>query len=420
MEIANIITGKDVTIDPSSTINNVKIGDHVKIAKRCSIYGGPENILEIGDNSYVGMNSVLNGFAAKLTIGNNVSISQFVNIMVDSGPNASPGMMKVFPIIKGSVTIGHDSWIGSSVIIMPNVILGEFCVVASNSFVNKSFPAYSILGGTPAKLIRTFTEEEKAKMNNVQKTSNPAGLGHYELHYLNLPFEDKLRRFRIRKLIEVLNKYPHGKILEIGPGAWSLFQYFKDFEEMIIVEPEEHFFTLVKTRAEKHKNVHVINNQIENSVDLLKKNTFDYIILGGFLHEVGNVSEVLSAIRQLCSNRTRVFSYVPNANSFHRVLAVKMGLIDSIFQKSIHDEIFEREKVFDCKSFNKLFLENKFKVVETGSYFIKPFTHSQMDDLLVKGIIDESVLEGFDRMIEFLPEMGTEIWNLSKKDDSIS
>lgn len=417
MKVENITIGKEVTIEPSSSINNVKIGDHVRIAKRCSIYGGPENLLEIGDNSYVGMNSVLNGFAAKLTIGKNVSISQFVNIMVDSGPNASPGMMNVFPIIKGSITIGHDSWIGSSAIIMPNVVLGEYCVVASNSFVNKSFPAYSIIGGTPAKLIRTFTEDEKAKMNSTYEKSKSVDFGHYEKHYLDLPFEDKLRMYRIRRLIEVLNRYPHGKILEIGPGAWPMFQYFRDFDEMIIVEPEEQFFTLVKTGAEKHKNVHVLNNQVENSVDLLKKHTFDYIILGGFLHEIGNVSEVLSATRHLCSNRTRVYSYVPNANSFHRLLAVKMGIADSIFQKSSHDELFEREKIFDCKSFNKLFIENKFKVVESGSYFIKPFTHSQMDEILVKGIIDESALEGFDRMIEILPGMGAEIWNLSKIDD---
>ena len=53
-------------IDVSSSVNNVVIGDQVKIAKRCSIYGSPDCILEIGSGSYIGMNSVLNGFAAKL------------------------------------------------------------------------------------------------------------------------------------------------------------------------------------------------------------------------------------------------------------------------------------------------------------------------------------------------------------------
>ena len=164
MKVANINLGDSVEIDPSSSINNVIFGDNVKIAKRCSVYGSPENLLEIGENSYVGMNSIVNGFSAKLKIGKNVSIAQNVNIMVDSGPNASPAMQRVFPIEKGPVAIGNNCWIGASAIIMPNVNLGEFCIVAANSYVNTSFPAFSIIGGIPARRIRTFTEEEKTIM----------------------------------------------------------------------------------------------------------------------------------------------------------------------------------------------------------------------------------------------------------------
>lgn len=164
MKFANISLGRDVEIDVSSSVNNVVIGNQVKIAKRCSIYGSPDCILEIGSGSYVGMNSILNGFADKLVVGSNVSIAQNVNIMVDSGPNASPAMQRVFPTEKGPVTIGSHCWIGASAIIMPNVKLGEFCIVAANSFVNKSFPAFSIIGGIPAKFIRSFTEEEKSIM----------------------------------------------------------------------------------------------------------------------------------------------------------------------------------------------------------------------------------------------------------------
>jgi len=161
MKFANIQLGTDVEIDPSSSVNNVVIGDRVKIAKRCSIYGGPDNQLELGAGSYVGMNSILNGFRAKLRIGKNVSIAQNVNIMVDSGPNASPAMQKIFPIEEGPVHIGDNCWLGANVIIMPNVNLGEYCIVAANSYVKTSFPDFSIVGGNPAKLIRYFTEEEK-------------------------------------------------------------------------------------------------------------------------------------------------------------------------------------------------------------------------------------------------------------------
>lgn len=164
MKYANINLGKDVEIDPSSTVNNVTIGDNVRIAKRCSVFGGPDNLLEIGAGTYIGMNSLLNGFAAKLTIGSNVSIAQNVNIMVDSGPNASTVMQKIFPVDKRPVTIGNHVWIGTGSIIMPGVTLGDYCVVAANSYVNKSFDPFTVIGGNPAKLLRTITEDEKKKM----------------------------------------------------------------------------------------------------------------------------------------------------------------------------------------------------------------------------------------------------------------
>ena len=164
MRFENISLGKNVEIDPSTNFNNVIIGDNVKIAKRCSVFGGPDNVLEIGKETYVGMNTIINGFNAGVIIGANVSIAQNVNIMADSGPNASLNMQNVFPIEKGNIKIGDHSWIGASAIIMPDVTLGKYCVVAANSFVNKSFPAFSIIGGNPARLIRMFTEEEKKKI----------------------------------------------------------------------------------------------------------------------------------------------------------------------------------------------------------------------------------------------------------------
>ena len=166
MKYSSIDLGTNVEIDPTSSFNNVRIGNNVKIAKRCSIFGAPDKQLEIGDNCYFGMNSIINGFGAKVVIGKNVSFAQNVNLMADSGPNASDKLQQVFPLIKGEIKIGDHCWIGASSIIMPGVNLGDFCIVAANSFVNNSFPPYTIIGGNPAKIIRKFSNEEIEKIED--------------------------------------------------------------------------------------------------------------------------------------------------------------------------------------------------------------------------------------------------------------
>lgn len=154
MEISNINLGANVKVDPTTSLNNVSIGNDVKIAKYCSIYGSPGCILEIGDSCYVGMFSILNGFSAQLKIGKNVSIAQNVNIMTDSGPNASPIMQGVYPISKGSVIIEDDVWIGAGTIISPGLKIGKCSIIGANSFVNADVESYSLYAGNPAVFIK--------------------------------------------------------------------------------------------------------------------------------------------------------------------------------------------------------------------------------------------------------------------------
>lgn len=52
------------------------------------------------------------------------------------------------------VTIGNDVWIGTNVTILPGVNIENGAIIAAGAVVNKDVPAYSIVGGVPAKVIK--------------------------------------------------------------------------------------------------------------------------------------------------------------------------------------------------------------------------------------------------------------------------
>lgn len=61
---------------------------------------------------------------------------------------------------RGDTQIDHDVWIGYDSTIMPGVKVGSGAIIASKSVVTKDVPAYGIVGGNPAKLIKYRFNQE--------------------------------------------------------------------------------------------------------------------------------------------------------------------------------------------------------------------------------------------------------------------
>ena len=70
-------------------------------------------------------------------------------------PMREQGMAEVLP-----VTIGNDVWIGSRVIILPGVTIGDGCIIGAGAVVTKDVPPYSVVGGVPGRIIRKRNQSD--------------------------------------------------------------------------------------------------------------------------------------------------------------------------------------------------------------------------------------------------------------------
>lgn len=106
-----------------------------------------------GNNVYFNVNCVVLD-TTRITIGNNVLFGPGVQLYAASHP--LDAVIRRSLEISEPVTIGDDCWIGGGAIICPGVTIGNRCVVGAGAVVTKDFPDDSLIGGTPARVIRSL------------------------------------------------------------------------------------------------------------------------------------------------------------------------------------------------------------------------------------------------------------------------
>jgi len=163
--------GKSCTVGQPRELSgaeNIHIGDRTLIRVGAWLAAYPSYAgrtfqaeLRIGSDVYIG------GFATitaiqRVTIGDGCVLSEFVYVSDHShGFNPTRGLIAEQPLVsKGEVSIGAHSFVGYQACILPGVVLGSHCVVGANSVVTRSFPDYSMVAGTPANLVATFSLTE--------------------------------------------------------------------------------------------------------------------------------------------------------------------------------------------------------------------------------------------------------------------
>ncbi len=122
--------------------------------------------IPVGEGTEIGFGSVILGISRNppsVTFGRRVAVGPYVIFVASSYPDNSrlAGHPEVARMIRktGPITVEDDAWIGAGAVIFPDVHLGRGCIVAAGAVVRDSVAAGTIVGGVPARTIRTLESE---------------------------------------------------------------------------------------------------------------------------------------------------------------------------------------------------------------------------------------------------------------------
>lgn len=118
---------------------------------------------KISDKVYIGQGLIISnggdGSIKELIIEDNVAIAQRVTLLLKIDPSPSP-LNKIYKKAQSKIHIKKGAWIGAGSIILSDVTIGEYSVVAAGAVVIKDVPPYTVVGGVPAKKIKEINKTD--------------------------------------------------------------------------------------------------------------------------------------------------------------------------------------------------------------------------------------------------------------------
>lgn len=136
-------------------------------------------ILELGDRTYVAAGAYLSGtlragrdcsinpytvVRGEVTLGDAVRIGAHTSLLGFNHTMDDPDLeIHQQPLTAAGVTVGDDVWIGSHVVVLDGVSVGDKAVLAAGAVVTKDVPAGAVVGGNPARVIKWRTGPDRPR-----------------------------------------------------------------------------------------------------------------------------------------------------------------------------------------------------------------------------------------------------------------
>ncbi|CAM8654833.1 WbbJ Acetyltransferase (isoleucine patch superfamily) [Oxalobacteraceae bacterium] len=133
--------------------HNIRVADEVVIKEGARICACNEHAqIRIGARTTVGYHTFI--FAsASITVGDDCLIAPFVYLVDSNHGSRRYERINRQPNTTAPVVIGNDVWIGAKATVLAGVTIGDGAIIASGATVKRDVEPYTIVGGSPAKVI---------------------------------------------------------------------------------------------------------------------------------------------------------------------------------------------------------------------------------------------------------------------------
>jgi 2-polyprenyl-3-methyl-5-hydroxy-6-metoxy-1,4-benzoquinol methylase len=210
----------------------------------------------------------------------------------------------------------------------------------------------------------------------------------------------KLKQYRYRVMCPF---FLNGRCLDLGCGDGTITQWLANaFEDLTVVDGSQQLLD----RLSPFPNLTKIHGYFEDLPKLLPPNKlYNTIILSHSLEHIEKPRDVLNDIKTFLDGNGRVIIVVPNGNSLHRQLGVKMGLLKYRCELHGPERAVGHKKVYTLDALKSELQDVGFSVVASGGFFLKTLSAKQMDESWT-----EEMMDGFYELGKDYPEMDAEIF----------
>lgn len=216
-------------------------------------------------------------------------------------------------------------------------------------------------------------------------------------------FTPRLIACRAHTLAAVM---PSGSVLDLGCADGLLTALLAESHQRVLgVDASATRLSRARARTRGMSNVELRQALFE---ELSPEESFDLVVISCVLEHVASPEALLRRAARWLHPTGKVVAIVPHAESLHRRLGQKMGLLQRVTDPGTTDEALEHRRVYTLEALAADFAKADLQVIESGGYLIKPLPNAMMATL------DPRLVDACEELGRELPELAAEIYAVGR------